>query len=245
LHAGPKVTPQQRLFDKELDNQHEEPVLLAQLAGEQLRTLLLDMTDDAAGLGVVVEWAARLVQVSRRPCSGGNPKLKLKLHRAGRQPHCVLCRAVTVVNDNRPGHCSLSSATKIGSARCCWAYVFRRRQCDTIGAPLQDVKGAMSETAAPVVVGAADFVALYRPLLGLWATGGCRAISSQLPHVPADLALMADATRRRGRVHPLLGNTLVRPVAVTRSTLVQAPAGQPSSPALRHAFIVLVMHGPC
>ena len=68
----------------------------------------------------------------------------------------------------------------------------------------------MAATAAPVVVGAAGFAAIYRPLLGLWATGGCQAVTDQLPRVPTELAAAADAMCRRGRVHPLLGNTLVR-----------------------------------
>ena len=73
----------------------------------------------------------------------------------------------------------------------------------------------MAGTAAPVVLGAIAFEALYRPLLGLWAVGGCRAVTVQLPHIPVALAAMADAVCRKGRVHPLLGNTLVRPAAVS------------------------------
>ena len=41
LEAAQKVKVAPRLFDKELDNQHEEPLLLAQLAAEQLQRLLL------------------------------------------------------------------------------------------------------------------------------------------------------------------------------------------------------------
>lgn len=41
LEAAQKVKAAPRLFDKELDNQHEEPLLLAQLAAEQLQRLLL------------------------------------------------------------------------------------------------------------------------------------------------------------------------------------------------------------
>ena len=37
----PALVPAQRLFDKELDNQHEEPLLLAQLAAAQLQSLLV------------------------------------------------------------------------------------------------------------------------------------------------------------------------------------------------------------
>ena len=57
---------QQRLFDKEADNKHEEPVLLAQLAAAQLRALLLgDSRDDAESLAPVVAWASKLAQVRR------------------------------------------------------------------------------------------------------------------------------------------------------------------------------------
>ena len=55
---------QQRLFDKELDNQHEEPLLLAQLAAAQLRSLLLaEGGVDAAGLEAIVKWASQLARV--------------------------------------------------------------------------------------------------------------------------------------------------------------------------------------
>ena len=40
--AGRKQALAPRLFDKELDNQHEEPLLLAQLAAAQLQGLLLE-----------------------------------------------------------------------------------------------------------------------------------------------------------------------------------------------------------
>ena len=37
----PALAPAPRLFDKELDNQHAEPLLLAQLAAAQLQSLLV------------------------------------------------------------------------------------------------------------------------------------------------------------------------------------------------------------
>ena len=64
-----------RLFDKEADNQHEEPVLMAQLAASQLRALLLGASGaNAEGLLPIVEWASRLAQVRRHglrtsPCN--------------------------------------------------------------------------------------------------------------------------------------------------------------------------------
>ena len=57
---------------------------------------------------------------------------------------------------------------------------------------------------------AAVFAELYRPLLGLWAAGGCPAATEQLLHVADTLAAVADAVCQDGRMHPLLGNTLVR-----------------------------------
>jgi hypothetical protein len=73
------TAPQQRLFDKEADNQHEEPVLLAQLAASQLRALLETDSDAAPkSLAPVIAWASKLAQVwrdrppiVRRPSSGG------------------------------------------------------------------------------------------------------------------------------------------------------------------------------
>jgi len=101
------------------------------------------------------------------------------------------------------------------------------------------VMAGSSGTEAPVTVGAADFEALYCPLLGLWATGGCRAVNNQLPHVPAQLAALADAVRLRARVHPLLGNTLVRLLQRFVSDLTWARAAQ--QPCAHDALTVVVM----
>ena len=57
---------------------------------------------------------------------------------------------------------------------------------------------------------AVSFAATYRPLLGLWVVSGSRAAVRWLPRVAAELAALADALCRGGRLHPLLGNTLVR-----------------------------------
>ena len=90
VRAGHKPAPQQqRLFDKELDNQHEEPLLLAQLAAEQLRTLLLqDGADDAVSRRVVVEWAAGLAQVCLyfSPCQSS----MVRATAAVEQPQCTV-----------------------------------------------------------------------------------------------------------------------------------------------------------
>ena len=64
MAAAGSGAQQQRLFDKEADNQHEEPLLLAQLAAAQLRALL--ETASAANvdsLPPVVEWASKSAQV--------------------------------------------------------------------------------------------------------------------------------------------------------------------------------------
>ncbi len=54
-----------RLFDKELDNQHEEALLLAQLAANQLRLALQSDTDHDFAQRVIV-WANAAEQVSKQ-----------------------------------------------------------------------------------------------------------------------------------------------------------------------------------
>ena len=72
LHAS--LTHGRRLFDVELDNQHEEPLLLAQLAAQQLLELsgvlkaspaALTRSSSAALLKAASLWRCEVVQVCR------------------------------------------------------------------------------------------------------------------------------------------------------------------------------------
>ncbi len=74
----------------------------------------------------------------------------------------------------------------------------------------------LASTAGLKASDAASFAAAYQPLLGLWAVGGSPAAVQQLSRLAADLTALADVTCRRGRLHPLLGNTLVRPSVPVR-----------------------------
>ena len=52
-----------RLFDVELDNQHEEPLLLAQMAAQQLLQIGQPALLQAAGLQRIRSWATAVCQV--------------------------------------------------------------------------------------------------------------------------------------------------------------------------------------
>lgn len=54
-----------RLFDKELDNNHEEPILAAQLAAQQLRALARRLTGGplAALRDAMLPWVTATLQV--------------------------------------------------------------------------------------------------------------------------------------------------------------------------------------
>ena len=74
--------------------------------------------------------------------------------------------------------------------------------------------GDAAPTARLAGSDAASFAAVYRPLLGLWAVSGSPVAVQQLPGVVSALRALATAICQRGRLHPLLGNTLVRLMSV-------------------------------
>ena len=99
----------------------------------------------------------------------------------------------------------------------------------------QQVAGDTALFAGPTGVDAAGFAAVYQPLLGLWAVGASRAAVQRLPHVAAELAALADALCRRGRLHPLLGDTLVTLLGLGRLRCRGGPSRNGIAAALRCA----------